>query len=176
VPAVTAIDGLRRTFNLWLRRPGAASIAFAVGGSLIAAGGVLAAFLAAGDAGAESGGVVLRVQDGVTQTGRIVTVATPSGREKVLVRYKTKTGTVTTSLPGRTVPAAGETVLLRGGEITVVGAGNTVDRTVTQVVTLETPVTVSETVVQTAVVTETVVVQQTVTVVQTVTETVQLPP
>jgi hypothetical protein len=112
---------------------------------------------------------LLRVRGGVTETGVVETI-TVAGAEQKVVRWRTRGGVVTDSLPdsgltvidGQTLFVAGPTATVTrtvagaGWTTTVVGPGQTV--------TLP-----AETVVQT--VTETLP-GETVTVVQTVTETV----
>ena len=65
---------------------------------------------------------------GQTETGEIVTVTTPSGEERTLVKWRTRTGnTVTEPLDDTvTIAGPGDTVTLPGGATTVLGPGETV--------------------------------------------------
>lgn len=135
---------------------------------------------------------------GQTETGEIVTVTTPSGEERTLVKWRTREGKTLTEPLGDTVTIAGpgDTVTLPGGATTVLGSGETlavtehhtetVQQTQTQVQTqtqTETQVVTVTTPGETVVVTETSppetitnVVTEVVTETVVVTETLPPPP
>lgn len=128
----------------------------------------------------------LRVNNGVTETGEIVTLTTPSGDVRRVIKWRTQTGPeyTDTVTRGTTVYGPGETVRLPGGTLTVLGPGETLtltetftlpiteiqtethENTVTDVVTQTVTETIRDTVTETIVntVTETVVITETVTV------------
>jgi hypothetical protein len=129
----------------------------------------------------------LRVTNGVTETGELVTTTTPSGQVKTLIKWRTRTGkteftTDTVRLAGSTVFGAGDRVTLPGGAVTVLGPGETIRQTRTQFEVVTQPVTETQhqtvtevrenTVTETQTVTETVV--QTTTVIDTVTEIITI--
>jgi hypothetical protein len=127
--------------------------------------------------GGPSGGeaYALRVTNGVTETGEIVTLTRPSGEVRRVIKWRTPTGPeFTDTVKGTTVYGPGETVRLPGGTLTVLGPGETLTLTETQIFTQ--PVTEIQTATEihentvTDVVTETI--RDTVTVVETVVETV----
>lgn len=139
----------------------------------------------------ESGALVKRVRNGVTETGKVETVTTPSGVKRV-IRWRTRAGKVVTqtvrgplrvtTLNGQTYYLAGPshtifgTTTLPGGTVIVTGPGVTsiVTQPVTTVETLPVTETIRDTVTETVIqtVTDTVVQTVTDTVTQTVTETV----
>jgi hypothetical protein len=117
----------------------------------------------------------LRVTNGVTETGELVTTTTPSGQVKTLIKWRTRTGkteftTDTVRLPGSTRFGPGETVVLPGGVETVLRPGETLRLTETQVRT----VTQTQTETHESTVTETQTVTETITTPVTVTETVTI--
>jgi hypothetical protein len=123
----------------------------------------------------------LRVNDGVTETGEIVTLTTPSGDVRRVIEWRTRTGAefTDTVVEGTTVFGPGDTVLLPGGTKTVLGPGDTLTLTqtftqpVTEIQTETHENTVTAVVTQT--VTETIRDTVTETIVSTVTETVTVP-
>lgn len=141
----------------------------------------------------EGGTPVRRVQNGVTETGKVETVTTPRGVKRV-IRWRTRAGRIVTetvrgqlritTLEGETFYLAGPshtvfgTTTLPTGTVVVTGPGVTSIATlpVTTVETLPVTVIVRETVTETATdtVTETLIetVRDTVTVTDTVTEVV----
>jgi hypothetical protein len=118
----------------------------------------------------------LRVNNGVTETGEIVTLTTPSGDVRRVIKWRTRTGAefTDTVVEGTTVFGPGDTVELPGGTKTVLGPGETLTltETFTQPVTEIQTETHENTV--TAVVTQTVTetIRDTVTVTQTIVNTV----
>jgi len=148
----------------------------------------------------QSGQLVKRVRNGVTETGRLETV-TSNGVVKRVIRWRTRMGELQTQTiegPTRLVRVNGQpiyvpgpshtstvfgTTTLPGGTVVVTGPGvtsvetlpgETVHDTVTETLPAE---TVTETVHETDTVTQTVTetVDNTVTQVETVTETVTVP-
>ena len=152
--------------------------------------GLLVAIFVVPDEGGSA--LVRRVHNGVTETGRIETVTTPTGVKRV-IRWRTRKGKIVTetvrgplrvkTLNGQTFYVAGPsqtvfgTTTLPGGTVVVTGPGVTSIATlpVTVVETLPVTETVRDTVTEVVTVHDTVTVQDTVTEVVTEIVTVTAP-
>jgi hypothetical protein len=127
--------------------------------------------------------LVRRVQNGVTETGRVETVTTPGGVKRV-IRWRTRQGKVVTETlrgPLRMTTLNGETLYLAGPSQTIVHtttlSGGTVVVTVSGVTSIATvPVTVVETLPVTETVRDTVTDTVTEVVTEIVTVTAPGPP
>ena len=128
----------------------------------------------AGPGGSEA--YALRVTNGVTETGEVVSTTTPSGEVRTLIKWRTRTGPefTDTVTKGTTVYGPGETVRLPGGTLTVLGPGETLRLTETLIEFVTQPVTEIHENTVTDVVTQTVTetIRDTVTVVETIVNTV----